>query len=73
MELGLNKHELDSLLSFGTTEEEIENELAEFADETGYFSQISMLRAVTDKISLGISENNKRITEQLLALGIKLS
>lgn len=73
MDIGMTKQELDDLLALGKSEAEIGSQLKSFADEAGQFSKVSLLLLLLNKISVGISENNKRIAEQLSASGIKPS
>ncbi|MBC8276529.1 MAG: hypothetical protein H8E40_16375 [Chloroflexi bacterium] len=78
MAIGLNEQELNELLSFGKTEEE---RIANLTNTIGTPDRESTPMAsiiagitflLTVKISKVVTENNKRITEQLISAGIKL-
>jgi len=77
MAIGLNKQELEALLSVGNTKEEILTNvfgLLPKAEKPGIEEILASLTIfLTDKIAKIVSENNKRITEQLIAAGIKIS
>jgi hypothetical protein len=76
MALGLNEQELNALLSFGNTAKEIEANLfgSMLKDATGIESiYAAITTSLIDKMAKVVSENNKRITEQLIAAGIKIS
>ncbi len=74
MALGLNEQELNSLLLFGDTVEEIKlNVFGHDNHITNEGQQAAIIHAITGKIAQIVSENNKRITEQLISAGINLS
>ena len=75
MALGLNKKELNSLLSFGDTVEEIKLNIFGKPDNhiTNEEKDAAIISALIDKTAYIVSENNKRITEQLISAGINLS
>jgi len=77
MAIGLNKQELEALLSSGNTEEEILTNvfgLLPKAEKLGIEAILASLTTfLIDKMAKIVSENNKRITEQLIAAGIKIS
>lgn len=72
MAIGLSKQELDDLLSFGKSADEIKRQLTSYADESGKFTDASILFLFVEKISTAVTENNKRITEQLVSAGVQI-
>jgi hypothetical protein len=75
MAIGLNKQELWTLLSFGDTPEEIKSNLfPSIQKKTAATEEIltSITAFLIEKIVKVTDENNKRITEQFIAAGIKI-
>jgi len=75
MTIGLNEQELNSLLSFGDTAEEIQFNM--FGTHDRYMGSgekdAKIICSIMEKISKLVSENNKRIAEQLVSAGINLT
>ena len=74
MAIGLSEQELNKLLSFGDTEQEIADNITECLDEKAgergiILSVISLLK---ERVMVAILENNRRINEQLISAGLRV-
>ena len=74
MAIGLNEKELYELLSFGAGEQEVrENLFGSLDDRAGRDEILAVVIArLIGKTADAVLENNKRISEQLIAAGLHL-
>ncbi len=74
MTIGLNVKELNELLLFGKTAQEIGDNIAEGLDKNADTTSfvLSAICLLQEKVMVAILENNKRINEQLISAGLQV-
>jgi len=74
MTIGLDKKELFKLLSFGDTAEEIKESLFPSLDDKASTDEVLavIIASLIEKIGEAILENNRRINEQLISVGLQI-